>query len=1060
MDTVRGYHLATSAEADTFNIKAQEQDHPQYVNTHYETTSSASKSPYKDNELVHKSPNYIFLGNGDLFILKVTNDKKEKNTGVYHCVASNEHGRARSHNATVEIAYAGRYQCLAQNLGGARESPPAQLNVRVKPFFVRKPEDVIALSNEAAEIHCKVGGDPLPKVTWRREGNKIPTSRTIFTEDKSIRISHVTEEDEGVYVCEAENLVGQISSSASLIVHSRPNFLIEPKDIRANVNGVARFECVATGNPRPSVFWTKEGNQILMFPDNKYGRFSVTSDGSLLVSSVKREDVGFYICSALSVVGSSTAKAFLNVSSSADIPPPLIILGPINQTLAQGTRALSDSGIYQCAIHSENGQSSWSATLRVAPAHSTNTMFHRMPDPSTFPNAPSRPSIVNSTESSITISWRRVGRDGASPVIATIIEYFSPDHHNEWLRVAQPVTGEVHTVHGLKSGSRYYFIVRAQNSHGIGPPSAISNEARTLGSHEVDVPVSSNLVDSIEARHKLENVVVELKDVRAINSSMVKLFWEVRGNQEFVEGFYIRYRAVDSDNFASDENTYNMVTVYNGGATTYLLTNLPKYNIFEFFVVPFYKSIDGKPSNTRIVRTLEDVPSAPPNSIKAQPVTSSSALVSWQPPPPEHLNGMLLGYKLFVQGTYTPYNINLTINANTTSYLLRNLSSETEYVIQILAFTTMGNGPPSSPLTFIMDPLLSDLAGVGFDATNMSNVWICVLIITLIILSLIVLLLGVLLYKKRNSILKKGNDGLTINREMKSQNSSLYPSQWQYSWKTSSRQPMDAKQITGINNTLKISSSFHPSDQNGYSTVTTDEQAADYAEVSQTDNNYETAYYASSNGIASDSPVAYASSSIISAKNNAYNTTNVSAWPNAGHNWTTQIDSSVYSTNVTQIPPSKLITNQYKYGSLSRASPKANHSNQSQLNSLAGDCYGKKQSPFEWESSRDSSFALIGQPSPRSTLNRNTKSRVQMEIEATYKPSAQRHIISNPLIERHANFRSPSYGDSLDEASRVAGKGPVHYFTLKDKAQFNKAAEPAINTLTSCDNESGYQELP
>lgn len=612
---------------------------------------------------------------------------------------------------------------------------------------------------------------------------------------------------------------------------------------------------------------------------------------------------------------------------------------------------------------------------------------------------------------SITISWRRVGRDGASPVISTIIEYFSPDHHNEWLRVPHPVTGDVYTVHGLKRGSRYYFLVRAQNSHGIGPPSAISNEARTLGSHEIDVPVSSNLVDSIEARHKLENVVVELKDVRAINSSMVKLFWDVRGNPDFVEGFYIRYRAVDPENFASgsDENTYNMVTVYNGGASTYLLTNLPKYNIFEFFLVPFYKSIDGKPSNTRIVRTLEDVPSAPPNSIKAQPVTSSSALVSWQPPPPEHLNGMLLGYKLFVQGTYTPYTINLTINANTTSFLLRNLSSETEYVIQILAFTTMGNGPPSSPLTFIMDPLLSDIASSSFDATNMSNVWICVLIISLIILSLIVLLMGVLLYKKRNSILKKGNDGLAINREMKSQNSSLYTSQWQYSWKPNSRHPMDSKQMAGINNSLKVSSSFHPSDQNGYSTVTTDEQAADYAEVSQTDNNYETAYYASSNGIANDSPVAYASSSIINSKNNAYNTTATSAWPNS-HNWTTQIgtktrqhpfstidrnaglnqlyyadgrnkkgtdlnsfskntsasgvvvnqhhqvqpligpgndyedasfyaDSSVYSTNVTQIPSSKLITvNQYKYGSLSRASPKQN---QSQMNSLASDCYGK-----------------------------------------------------------------------------------------------------------------------
>lgn len=115
----------------------------------------------------------------------------------------------------------------------------------------------------------------------------------------------------------------------------------------------------------------------------------------------------------------------------------------------------------------------------------------------------------------------------------------------------------------------------------------------------------------------------------------------------------------------------------------------------------------------------------------------------------------------------------------------------------------------------------------------------------------------------------------------------------------------------------------------------------------------------------------------------------------------------------------------------------------------------QKKSPFEWESSRDSSFALIGQASPRSTLNRNNKSRAQMEIEATYKPAAHRHIIANPLIERHTNFRSPSFGDNLDEASR-ASKGPVHYFTLKDKGQ----AKPAINTLTSCDNESNYQELP
>jgi roundabout axon guidance receptor 2 len=27
------------------------------------------------------------------------------------------------------------------------------------------------------------------------------------------------------------------------------------------MNGIAKFECVANGNPPPSVFWTKEGSQ-------------------------------------------------------------------------------------------------------------------------------------------------------------------------------------------------------------------------------------------------------------------------------------------------------------------------------------------------------------------------------------------------------------------------------------------------------------------------------------------------------------------------------------------------------------------------------------------------------------------------------------------------------------------------------------------------------------------------------------------------------------------------------------------------------------------------------
>lgn len=77
-----------------------------------------------------------------------------------------------------------------------------------------------------------------------------------------------------------------------------------------------------------------------MFPDNKYDRFTVLSNGSLLIKPVKANDVGFYVCSALSVVGSSTVKAHLNVSVSSYSFPPIIIIGPQNQSVTEGTTAV------------------------------------------------------------------------------------------------------------------------------------------------------------------------------------------------------------------------------------------------------------------------------------------------------------------------------------------------------------------------------------------------------------------------------------------------------------------------------------------------------------------------------------------------------------------------------------------------------------------------------------------------------------------------------------------------------------------------------------------------
>lgn len=215
---------------------------------------------------------------------------------------------------------------------------------------------------------------------------------------------------------------------SSLLSTAPPSFSKKPSNKKVGLNGQVQLPCVATGNPPPSVFWSKEGVSTLMFPNTTHGRQQVTAEGTLQINDVQQEDEGFYVCSAFSVVDSSTVRIYLQVSTVDERPPPIIQIGPSNQTLPKGSVAtmpcratgnptprvkwfhdgyavqtgnrhsivqgsslrvdgkatarsligrishpfssftdlqLGDSGLYTCTASSERGESSWSATLTV-----------------------------------------------------------------------------------------------------------------------------------------------------------------------------------------------------------------------------------------------------------------------------------------------------------------------------------------------------------------------------------------------------------------------------------------------------------------------------------------------------------------------------------------------------------------------------------------------------------------------------------------------------------------------------------------------------------------------
>lgn len=72
-------------------------------------------------------------------------------------------------------------------------------------------------------------------------------------------------------------------------------------------------------------------------------------------------------------------------------------------------------------------------------------------------------------------------------------------------------------------------------------------------------------------------------------------------NGQYVEGFYIYSIKVDSN------GVYKMLTVlHGGGASSCTISQLERNTLYNFFLIPFYKNIEGKPSNLIQSATLED----------------------------------------------------------------------------------------------------------------------------------------------------------------------------------------------------------------------------------------------------------------------------------------------------------------------------------------------------------------------------------------------------------------------------------------------------------------------
>ncbi|XP_074485750.1 protein sidekick-1-like isoform X2 [Sebastes fasciatus] len=114
-----------------------------------------------------------------------------------------------------------------------------------------------------------------------------------------------------------------------------------------------------------------------------------------------------------------------------------------------------------------------------------------------------------------------------------------------------------------------------------------------------------------------------------------------------------------------------------------------------------YNSIGPGPwSNTVAALTAESVPSGSPMNVSAEAVSSTRILLKWFALPQAQKNGVILGYKVLYseKDPEGPPSVQVAEGEGSVTLLLGALQKYTVYVLQVLAYTRMGDGPQSNPI--------------------------------------------------------------------------------------------------------------------------------------------------------------------------------------------------------------------------------------------------------------------------------------------------------------------------------------------------------------------------
>ncbi|XP_024082572.1 Down syndrome cell adhesion molecule-like protein Dscam2 isoform X11 [Cimex lectularius] len=613
------------------------------------------------------------------------------------------------------------YTCVAKNSQGYSSRGTLEVQVMVLPHIMPFGIDEEVNNGDSVQLTCHVSkGDTPLVITWSFHGEELSSHLGIVTAKIGSRTSLLTIESamaahSGNYTCAAFNLAGAVNYTAAVRVNVPPRWIIEPTDKAFAQGSDAKVECKADGFPKPSVTWKRaSGDSPGDYKDLKPNNPDVkVDDGTLYIHNIQKTNEGYYLCEAVNGIGSGLSAVIM---ISVQAPPqfetkmknqtaridestvlqceakgekPIGILWNMNnkrldpksdirytireEILPHGvvsdlsirTTGREDSALFTCVATNSFGSDDTSINLIVQE----------------IPEAPHALKVLDKSGRTVQLAWA-APYDGNSPITRYVIEY--KVSKGTWdadvVRVDVPGQQTTSGVFSLNPATTYHMRVVAENE---------------VGTSEHSEPVTI-----ITAEEAPSGSPTNIK-VEAVDQVTLKVTWSPPERDSWngeIQGYYVGYKLSDSD------KPYLFETVEfskeEGKQHHLMISNLKTYTQYSVVVQAFNKLGAGPMSEETKQYTAEGIPDEPPHEVTCTTLTSQTIRISWVSPAPETANGIIKGYKVIYGPSDTWYDekskdSKITASSET---IIHGLKKYTNYSMQVLAFTSGGDGVKSTPI--------------------------------------------------------------------------------------------------------------------------------------------------------------------------------------------------------------------------------------------------------------------------------------------------------------------------------------------------------------------------